>query len=61
MHESHMYVTDAGNDEVNVVNLKSGDFIVNFGSRYLYGSEGITIEKDGFVYITSHYSKIVVF
>ena len=58
MHGSHMYVTDEGNHEVRVINIESREFITNFGSEYLYNPEGITIDRDGFVYVTSHSSKI---
>ena len=61
MHGSHMYVTDDGNHEVRVMNIESREFIAKFGSEYLYNPEGITIDKDGFVYVTSHSSKIVIF
>ena len=61
MHGSHMYVTDEGNHEVRVMNIKSGELVAKFGRGYLFHPEGITIDKDGFVYVTSHLSKIVIF
>ena len=39
----------------------SGEIMVTFGDGYLRHPEGITIDKVGFVYVTSHASKIVVF
>ena len=56
-----MYVTDEGSDEVRVMNITSGELVTKFGSGYLYGPEGITIDKDGYVYVTSHFSKLVIF
>ena len=61
MHKSYMYVTDEGNHEVRVISIKSGEVLAKFGRGYLNHPEGITIDKDGFVYVTSEYSKIVVF
>ena len=61
IHGTHMYVTDAGNHEVRVVDVELREFVTKFGSKYLCDPEGITIDKDGFVYVTSHLSKIVIF
>ena len=58
---NYMYVTDEHNHAVKVMNIESGEFIVKFGNGYLHTPEGITVDKDGFVYVTSHLSKIVVF
>jgi DNA-binding beta-propeller fold protein YncE len=56
-----MYVTDAGHDEVRVIDTESKEFISRFGNEYLRTPEGITIDRDGFVYVTSHLSKILIF
>ena len=56
-----MYVTDDGNHKVQVIDTESREFIAKFGNEYLYQPEGITIDKDGFVYVTSDSSKIVIF
>ena len=61
MHENHIYVTDEGNNEVRVMNNKSGELVAKFGGGYLYKPEGITIDKDGYVYVTSHFSRVVIF
>jgi tripartite motif-containing protein 2/3/tripartite motif-containing protein 71 len=61
IHGNHMYVTDEGHHEVRVVDIESKAFISKFGNGYLHRPEGITIDRDGFVYVTSHYSKIVIF
>ena len=60
MHEDHVYVTDELNHQVMVMNAL-GEVVAKFGSGYLNSPEGITIDKDGFVYITSDYSKIIMF
>ena len=57
-HGNHMYVTDGGHHEVRVIDTESREFISRFGNGY---SEGITIDQDGFVYVTSHHFKIVIF
>ena len=39
----------------------SGEVIATFGNGHLKNPEGITIDKAGFVHVTSHHSKIIVF
>ena len=60
-HGNHMYVTDGGHHEVKVIDTESREFISRCGNGYLHDPEGITIDRDGFVYVTSHHSKIVIF
>ena len=60
MLDENMYVTDSHNHKVWVMNT-SGEIIATFGSEYLYKPEGIAVDKAGFVYVTSHASKIVIF
>ena len=60
MHNENLYVTDSGHHKVWVMNT-SGEIIAIFGGGYLSKPEGITIDKAGFVYVTSHHSKTVVF
>ena len=60
MHDENMYVTDSHNHKVWVMNT-SGETIATFGGGHLRYPEGITMDKAGFVYVTSHYSKILVF
>ena len=60
-HGNHIYVTDGGHHEVRVIDTESREFISKFGNEYLLKPEGITIDRDGFVYVTSHHSKIVIF
>jgi sugar lactone lactonase YvrE len=60
-HGNHMYVTDIGHHEIRVIDTESREFISKFGNGYLFKPEGITIDRDGFVYVTSHHSKIIIF
>ena len=60
-HGNHMYVTDGGHHEVRIIDTESREFILRFGNGYLHEPEGITIDRDGFVYVTSHSSKILIF
>ena len=55
-----IYVTDTFNHKVWVMTT-TGEIVTSFGDDYLSKPEGITIDKAGFVYVTSHHSKIVVF
>jgi len=55
-----LYLTEYRNNRVSVFHT-SGQFITTFGDEYLYYPEGLTIDEDGFVYVTSHHSKIFVF
>ena len=60
MHNEQLFVTDQHNHKVWVMNT-SGEIIATFGGGYLRTPEGITMDKAGFVYVTSHFSKIMVF
>ena len=60
IHYDHIYTTDYHNDRVLVMKL-SGDIVTTFGKEYLKFPEGITVDEDGFLYITSDHSKIIVF
>ena len=55
-----MYITELVNNRVSVFHT-SGRFITTFGEGHLRGPEGITVDEDGFVYITSGRSNVVVF
>ena len=60
MHDENLYVTDRFSRKVWVINT-SGEVITTFGDGYLREPEGITMDKAGFVYVTSHKEKIVIF
>ena len=60
VHDKNLYVTDAGNHSVWVMST-TGETIATFGGGILRSPEGITMDKDGFVYVTSHYSMIFMF
>ena len=60
IHNDHIYVTDYHNHRVMVLTL-AGDFVTTFGSEHVTFPEGITVDEDEFLYVTSDHSKIVVF
>jgi len=55
-----LYLTEKMNNRVSVFRT-SGQFVTTFGGGYLQKPEGLTIDEDGFVYVTSHESKVLVF
>lgn len=55
-----LYLTEYRNNRVSVFRT-SGQFITTIGDEYLYSPEGITIDEDGFVYVTSHHRNVFVF
>ena len=55
-----MYVTELGAHRVSVI-TPSGELVARFGEDYLEKPEGIAIDEDGYVYVTSHKSKILMF
>ena len=60
IHKNHAYITDYFNHCVLVMTM-TGEIVATFGGESLHEPEGITIDKDDFVYVTSHHSKIFVF
>lgn len=54
------FVTDCVRNCVQVITT-SDEYVTTFGDRYLSQPEGITIDQDGFVYVTSHMNQIIVF
>ena len=60
MHDENIYVTDANNHKVWVMNT-SGQVVATFGDGFLRRPEGITIDRAGFIYVTSDHSKILKF
>ena len=55
-----LYITEMMNNRVSVF-CTSGQFVTTFGEGYLQEPDGLTIDEDGFVYVTSHTSKVLVF
>ena len=55
-----LYITEMMNNRVSVFRT-SGQFVTTFGEDYLQEPDGLTIDEDGFVYVTSHTSKVLVF
>ena len=60
IHKEHIYITDYFNHYIIVMSL-TGETVTKFGGEFLHEPEGITVDSNGFVYVTSHHSKIVVF
>ena len=55
-----LYVTECGNNRVSVFRT-SGEFVTTFGEGHLFQPEGIAIDEDGYVYVTSHNENVLVF
>ena len=60
MLDDVLYITEFWNNFVSVFHT-SGRFITTFGEGHLRGPEGITVDEDGFVYVTSDRRNVVVF
>ena len=55
-----LYLTEEMNNRVSVFRT-SGQFVTTFGEDYLQEPDGLVIDEDGFVYVTSHESAVLVF
>ena len=55
-----MYVTEYDGNRVSVITT-SGELVARFGEGYLQEPEGIAIDEDGYVYVTSHLTNILIF
>ena len=55
-----LFVTDIKKCRI-VVFKKSGEFVTTIGDGTLDRPEGIQLDQDGYVYVTSHLSKVVVY
>ena len=55
-----LYLTEEMNNRVSVFHT-SGQFVTTFGENYLQEPEGLAIDEDGFVYVTSHESSVLIF
>ena len=60
VNNNHLYITDYYNHYIVVLTI-TGEIVTKFGGEFLCEPEGITVDSDGFVYVTSHHSKVVVF
>lgn len=60
IHNDHIYVTDYHNHRVMVMAL-AGDLVTSFGSEHVRFPEGIAVDEEGYLYVTSDHSEIVVF
>ena len=55
-----LYVTQSKKDHITVLKT-TGELVKTFGQGVLQQPEGIEVDADGYVYVSSHHSKIFVF
>ena len=60
VHQNMVYVTDVEGCRIAVFTT-SGEFRTSFGEKILQRPEGITIDNDGFVYVTDARSRLIKF
>ena len=60
IHDKFLYVTECKEHRVSVLTT-SGNLVARFGIGLLQNPEGITIDKDGYIYVTTHHMKILCF
>lgn len=58
--DDQIFVTESNNNRVSVFST-SGQFVANFGQRYLSNPKGLTVDQDGFVYVSHSEQNVVVF
>ena len=58
--DDRIFVTEHDNSRISVFG-SSGQFLANFGQRYLSHPKGLTVDQDGFVYVTHSDQNVVVF
>ncbi len=57
-YREHLYVTDSGNNRVSVFTV-DGSHVTSFGTSVLSFPESITVDRDGFIYITDNRRTLV--
>ena len=55
-----LYVTEFQKNHITVFKT-SGEFVTTFGKGVLQQPEGIEVDIDGYIYVTSHFSKVFIF
>ena len=60
IHKDLLYITEMRGHRVSVMTT-SGELVGRFGDGHLQIPEGIAIDEDGYVYVTSHCSKVLTF
>ena len=58
--DDQLFITEHEKNHVTVFKT-SGELLTTFGNGVLSNPEGIEVDEDGFVYVTSDYSRIVVY
>ena len=60
IHKELLYITEYDGHRVSVIST-SGEMLTKFGDGHLLKPERITVDEDGYIYVTSHLSKVVIF
>ena len=58
--DDQIFVTEVENNRISVFST-SGKFLATFGEDYLQQPEGLTIDQDGFVYVSHNRRNVLVF
>ena len=58
--KDHLFITDVHKGCIMVYKL-SGELVTTIGKGILDQPEGIEIDEDGYIFVTSHFSKVVIF
>ena len=58
--KGYVYTTEYQKNSVCVFTV-AGDIVTTFGEEHLTDPEGIAIDKDGYIYVTSNKERIIVF
>lgn len=60
IHKELLYITEMRGHRVSVMKT-SGELVTRIGDGHLQTPEGIAIDEDGYVFVTSHCSKVITF
>lgn len=58
--DDQIFVTEYDNNRISVFTT-SGQFLASFGQRYLINPEGLTVDQDGFVYVSHYQYNVLIF
>ena len=58
--DDQIFVTEYDNNRISVFTT-AGQFVASFGQRYLIHPEGLTVDQDGFVYVSHSGKQVTVF
>ena len=60
IHKELLHIAEYDGHRVSVMST-SGEMLTRFGDGHLLKPECITVDEDGYIYVTSHLSKVVIF